>query len=129
LKDMSNPSFNFNSLYDTLKLNTYQVRAKLEATHFFPVAKKSTLKTVINAGIFNSQNIFRNELFRIGGYKLLRGFDEESIYATQYAVATCEYRYLLGLNSYLFTFIDAGWVKNKYQDINTSNNFISTGLG
>src|SRR6185295_18424967 len=79
--------------------------------------------------IFSSQSTFRNELFQLGGYKLLRGFDEESIYATQYGVITLEYRNLVGLNSYLFTFIDAGWVKKKYQSTNTSNNFISAGLG
>ena len=59
----------------------------------------------------------------------MRGFDEESIYATQYGVATAEYRYLVGFNSYLFAFIDAGWVKNKYQIVDVNNNYISAGLG
>ena len=54
---------------------------------------------------------------------------EESIYATQYAVATVEYRYRLSLNSNLFGFVDAGVVKSKYQLINTNNNFVGTGLG
>ena len=126
---ISDPSFNYASLYDSIKLKTYQFRTKVIATHYFPAGKRSTIKASVNAGLFSSQEVFRNELFQIGGYKLLRGFDEESIYATQYGVATAEYRYLLGLNSYLFTFIDAGWVKNKYQDININNKFISTGLG
>ncbi len=129
LKDPANPSFKFSSLYDSLKLNTYQFRVKLDASHYFPVGKKSTLKTEINSGIFQSQDIFRNELFQIGGYKLLRGFDEESIYATQYAVLTAEYRYLTGLNSYLFAFSDAAVTKTKFQSTNYTNNFISAGLG
>jgi len=127
--NIKDPSFNYASLYDSLKLKTYQLRATLTAAHYFPVGKRATLKTSFNAGVFSSQNIFRNELFQIGGYRLLRGFDEESIYATQYSVATGEYRYLLGLNSFLFGFVDAGWVKNKYQAVNISNKFISTGLG
>jgi outer membrane protein assembly factor BamA len=126
---ITDPAFNYASLYDSIKLKTYQLRAKLTASHYFPAGKRSTVKTIINAGIFNSQSIFRNELFQIGGFKLLRGFDEESIYATRYAVATAEFRYLAGLNSYLFAFSDAGWVKNKFQDINTSNTFISIGMG
>ena len=126
---LKDPSFDFGSLYDSIKLRTYQLRAKLTAAHYFPAGKRSTLKTVFNGGVFSSQSVFRNELFQIGGYKLLRGFDEESIYATQYGVITLEYRNLLGLNSYLFTFIDAGWVKNKYQAIDIKNNFISAGLG
>ncbi|MEO5892820.1 MAG: BamA/TamA family outer membrane protein [Ferruginibacter sp.] len=126
---LKDPSFDFASLYDSIKLRTYQVRVKLTAAHYFPAGKRSTLKTVFNGGVYSSQSVFRNELFQIGGYKLLRGFDEESIYATQYGVVTLEYRNLVGLNSYLFTFIDAGWAKNKYQSINLNNNFISAGLG
>ncbi len=126
---LKDPSFDFGSLYDSIKLRTYQLRAKVTAAHYFPAGKRSTLKTVFSGGVFSSQNVFRNELFQIGGYKLLRGFDEESIYAAQYGVITFEYRNLVGLNSYLFTFMDAGWVKNKYQSINISNNFISAGLG
>ena len=127
--NLTDPSFNYASLYDTLKLKAYQFRFKVSAAHYFATGKRSTLKTIINAGLFNSPSIFRNELFQIGGYKLLRGFDEESIYATRYGVATAEYRYLVGLNSYLFGFMDAGWATNKYQLVNISNNFISAGLG
>ncbi len=126
---LKDSAFNFGSLYDSIKPRSYQLRARLTAAHYFPAGKKSTLKTVFNGGIFSSQSVFRNELFQIGGYKLLRGFDEESIYATQYGVITLEYRNLVGLNSYLFTFMDAGWVKNKYQSVNINNNFIGAGLG
>ena len=126
---IKDPSFNYASLYDSLTGNTYHLRAKIYAAHYFPAGKQGTFKTAVNTGLYSSPNIFRNELFQIGGYRLLRGFDEESIYATQYAVATAEYRYRLGLNSYLFGFADGGWVKNKYQSVNGSNNFMSTGLG
>jgi outer membrane protein assembly factor BamA len=126
---LADPSFNYASLYDSLKLKGYQLRVKAMGAHYFTTGKRSTLKAVLNAGIFNSPNVFRNELFQIGGYKLLRGFDEESIYATRYLVSTAEYRYLVGLNSYLFGFVDAGWVKNKYQAVNVANHLISTGIG
>jgi outer membrane protein assembly factor BamA len=126
---IKDPLFNYTSLYDSLKERSYQFRIKLTAAHYFPLGKQSTFKAAVNAGIFNSQNIFRNELFQIGGYRLLRGFDEESIYATQYAVATAEYRIRASLNSYFFTFIDGGLVKNKYQTINLNNTFTAAGLG
>ncbi len=126
---LTDPSFNYASLYDSIKLRTYQLSLKIAAAHYITAGKQAVLKTAINAGVFSSGEIFRNELFQIGGYKLLRGFDEESIFATQYAVVTAEYRYLLGPDSYLFIFSDAARVKNKYQAVNISNNFISTGLG
>ena len=127
--NLKDPSFNYASLYDSVKSRAYQFRVKLGAAHYFPVGKQATVKTAINGGLFISPSTFRNELFQIGGYKLLRGFNEESIYATQYAVLTAEYRYRLALNSFLFGFVDAGWVKNKYQSIDLNNNFTGAGLG
>jgi len=127
--NLKDPIFNYASLYDSVKARSYQFRVKLYAAHFFPVGKQATVKTAINGGLFISPSTFRNELFQIGGYKLLRGFNEESIYATQYAVLTAEYRYRLKLNSYMFGFVDAGWVKNKYQTVDLNNNFIAAGLG
>ena len=127
--NLKDPNFNYASLYDSVKARSYQFRVKLSAAHFFPVGKQATVKTTFNGGLFISPNTFRNELFQIGGYKLLRGFNEESIYATQYAILSAEYRYRLALNSYMFGFVDGGWVKNKYQNINLNNNFIGAGLG
>jgi hemolysin activation/secretion protein len=129
IANLKDPTFNFNTLYDSLKLKTYQVRIMAQAAHYFPAGKRSTLKTGINAGLFQSEDIFRNELFRIGGYKILRGFDEESIYASRYAIFTAEYRYLTGLNSFLFLFTDAAITKTRFQSTDLSNNFISTGFG
>ena len=123
------PGFNYQTLYDSLKLRSYQLRLKLNAAHFFKVGKVATVKIAGNAGWYNSPEIFRNDLFQIGGNKLLRGFDEESIYATAYGIATAEYRYLVGRNAYLFTFADFGYANNKFQTVNFSNSFVSAGLG
>ncbi|MFC4262503.1 ShlB/FhaC/HecB family hemolysin secretion/activation protein [Ferruginibacter yonginensis] len=122
-------SFNYASLYDSIQLKTYQLRVKLFASKYFQLSKASTFKASLHGGLYSSPTIFRNEIFQIGGYKLLRGFDEESIYATQYAVLTAEYRSLLGLNSYFFGFVDYGSTKATYQNVKLSNNFVSTGLG
>jgi outer membrane translocation and assembly module TamA len=126
---LKSPTYNYESLYDAIKLKSYQLKVKLVAAHYFQLSKSSTFKAAINAGIYNSPNIFRNEVFQIGGYKLLRGFDEESIYATQYGVFTAEYRFLNSLNSYIFGFVDAGSTKTTYQSINNNNFFTSAGVG
>ena len=44
-------------------------------------------------------------------------------------MGTLEYRYLIGRNSYLFYFIDAGWAANRAQFANYSNTYWGTGLG
>ena len=126
---IKDPNFDYASLYDSVQSKNYQVRIKTSASHFFAISKASTIKATLNGGYYNSPQIFRNDLFQIGGYKLLRGFNEESIYATRYAVFSAEYRYLVGLNSYLFAFTDVGMVKNSYQTVNANNQFLGVGLG
>ena len=129
LTDPSDSGFSFNTLYDTVKLKSYQFRIKVIAAHYFPVGRASTVKLGINSAVFQSPTNFLNELFQIGGYKLLRGFDEESIYASQYAVGTLEYRYLIAQNSFLFSFMDAGWAKNNIPGYNLNHTYLGFGLG
>jgi len=129
LKDPNDTTFNFGSLYDTVQKHSYEFMVKLAAAHYFPLSRASTLKLGFNGGVFSSPKTFRNELFLIGGYRLLRGFDEQSILASQYTVGTAEYRYLVGLNSFLFTFLDVGWAKNDVPGYHLNDTFIGTGLG
>jgi Omp85 superfamily domain len=131
LKDPGDPGFNFDRLYDTMKLKTYQFRIKATAAKFFPLGRqnKSTVKTAVNAGFFQSGNVFRNELFQIGGYKTLRGFDEESQYLSQFAIATIEYRLLLDQNSFFYVLADGGWGRNNSQNINVNYTYFGTGIG
>ncbi|MCG2614145.1 hypothetical protein LZZ85_07625 [Terrimonas sp. NA20] len=129
LKDPGNPAFDFNSLYDTVKLNTYQFRTRVIAARYLPIGRQSTLKLGLNGGFFQSGNVFRNELFQIGGYKLLRGFDEESQYLSQFAIGTLEYRYLIGQNSFFYGFVDGGWGRNNSQNTDASYSYLGSGLG
>jgi outer membrane protein assembly factor BamA len=126
--ELKDPNFSYEQLYDTVKLNTYQFRFTGSAAHYFPLSKQTTFKTAINAGLLQSGNYFLNEFFQIGGYKLLRGFTEESEYVSQYVVGTIEYRYLIGVNSNFFAFVDGGWAKNPLQAV-SSHTYIGTGLG
>ncbi len=129
LKDPRDPAFDFNTLYDSLKSKSYRVRLLGSAIHYLPVGKSSTIKTALSGGWLETPQLFRNELFQIGGYRMLRGFDEESIYANRYAVFTAEYRYLVGLNSFLYGFSDLGLTQTTFSNIRYSNNFISGGIG
>jgi outer membrane protein assembly factor BamA len=130
LKDPSSPGFDFKTLYDTVKLKTYQLRVMLEAAKYFPVGKtRTTIKTAMHAGTFQSGNIFRNELFQIGGYRLLRGFDEQSQYLSSYAIGTVEYRYLVGQNSFFYVLADGGWGQDNRQRKKIDYTYFGTGLG
>jgi len=128
LEDPNDPSFEFESLYDTIKLNAYQFRMITDFAHFFPMGVQTTFKLGLDAGIYQSANYFRNELFQIGGYKLLRGFDEESQFVSQYAIGTAEFRLRAGANSYFFGFVDGGWGKHILEE-QKDHTYIGTGIG
>ncbi|MBB1284872.1 BamA/TamA family outer membrane protein [Flavisolibacter sp. BT320] len=128
LKDPSNPDFDFERLYDTVKQSSYQFRVNLTGAQYFQLGKQTTLKLGANAGVFQSPVMFRNELFQIGGNKLLRGFNEESQFVSQYVVGTLEFRLLTGLNSAFFGFVDGGWGKYPFENVR-SHTYISGGAG
>jgi len=127
--DATGKPFDYNSLYDTVKLKGYLIRLRVNGAHHFQLTRQSTFRTAIQGGWLQTQQSFSNEAFQIGGYKLLRGFDEESIFATGFAVGTAEYRYLIGLNSYLFAFADYGWAKNASYAAGASHSYLGLGMG
>lgn len=128
LKDPADPAFNFESLYDTVKQSAYQFRVNFSGAQFVQLGKQTTLKFGANAGIYQSPSVYRNELFQIGGNRLLRGFNEESQFVSQYGVGTVEFRLLTGLNSNFFGFVDGGWGKYPLEKVR-SHTYISTGAG
>jgi len=117
-------------LYDSIDLRTVQFRILLNGEYFIPLFKQSTLKAGIQSGFIVSDTpVFANEQFRIGGTRILRGFDEQLIFATQYAVGTLEYRLLIGTNSYLFTFLDYAWTRNRTPRMDVSDTPLGFGGG
>lgn len=105
--------------YDTINLTSNQYKLSLSFQQYLPLAKRSTFKLALNAAYLHNDLLFRNELFRIGGFRSLRGFDEEAIFASAYSIGTLEYRFLFEKNSYFQLFTDYAWYEQ-----NLSNNYI-----
>lgn len=113
LTDPANPDYDFESVYDSIDLETLAINFDFKVQYFIPVFAQTTILLGLQgAGIINNQ-LFNNELYRIGGNSLLRGFDEQSILASSYYIGTIEYRYLLSRNSFVHIFTDIGYVLNK----------------
>ncbi len=127
ISQIKDGSFNYLSLYDSLEKSSYQIRLKLNAAKYFAIGKYAVFKTALQTGLVQSPTIFRNELFQIGGFKTLRGFDEESIFSSRFAIGTFEYRYLFDQNSFFSAFTDVAYSYNPITTV--SNNFIGFGLG
>ena len=105
-------------IYDNLQLKTLQINSDINTEFYFSIGKRHVIKTRLQAATMYNQQLFQNELYRIGGLRSLRGFDEESIVASSYGIGTLEYRFLLETNSFFYGFVDGGWyernIPNRY---------------
>lgn len=106
------------NLYDSTVLKTNQYQVKLRVDKFFPIGAKGTIKAGISVEQIIAPVIYFNEVMREGGINSLKGFNEQSIYATNFNMLDFEYRYLLGPNSYVKAF----WNGAYYEDHTTGKN-------
>ena len=113
LRDPADPNYSFSALYDTLGQRQIRWRGELRAEAYLPIFARSTLKFAARSHvIFSEKPVFNNEQFRLGGNRLLRGFNEESLFATRFVVGALEYRLLVGDNSFFSLFTDYGYLEN-----------------
>lgn len=120
-------SFNFNAgnkvitqlpelnpgLYQGITLNSMQFGLKAEAEYYVKLFRRMTCKIANQSAWIYNKNLFTNELHRLGGFKSLRGFNEESLFASAYSMQTIEFRYLIEQNSYVSLFWNGAWLERK----------------
>ncbi|MDX1627172.1 MAG: hypothetical protein R3345_00650 [Fulvivirga sp.] len=75
-----------------------------------PVGKKLGLSTTIEGGKLINDNLFLNDLFRVGGLNSLRGFNENFFFASDYGLLSMELRYYYSYDSFLFIFYDQSYL-------------------
>jgi hypothetical protein len=117
------------SLYDGIKLNSSLYNTTSILDYYISLKKRSVIKLSSKNGLTLNESLFDNELIRIGGLFTLRGFDEESIFATFYSIATVEYRYILEQNSFLYLFFDGSYYEKDNVKGYVSDRPIGFGAG
>ena len=121
----------FEQIYDTLNLKSILIDATTSIEYFTPLGERFTVKTAVNAGIrHNDGGVLENEKFRLGGNRLLRGFDEESIFSDRFVLLTAELRLLFDQNSFLsLPFIDAGLTRVRTESGLVNDRVLGIGMG
>ena len=104
-----------------------QSQFSLNTHYIFNINLKNNLYLESANGFLASDAYLVNELFRIGGVQSIRGFNEESIFASLYTIFKVEYRYSTNNTSYFYTISDFGYVENKSE--NLDQKIYSLGLG
>ncbi len=100
-----------NPIYKDLQLQSTQIQANFSVSRFVPTGKNTALLFRHNSGILLNSNLFTNELFQLGGFKTLRGFNELTFFSPFYAIQTAEWRLYFAENSNLFAFIDHAFIE------------------
>ena len=117
------------ALYDSIPLSSTLYRLELSADLFIPLFRGSTFLIGNKSGFLENENLFENELFRLGGLKTLRGFDEESITASIFSIFTLEFRYLFDVNSFFQLFIDGAYIERNANSGYVNDTPLGFGVG
>jgi len=97
---------NLNGRYNLYRIET-------DGEYFIPTFKKQTIRVGVQGSALLTDAIYDNEMYRIGGLRTIRGVDEESLYATSWAMGSIEYRFLFEENAALYAFFDQAWYEKK----------------
>ena len=109
---------------EDIPVNSVQWTLEGEIGRFWRIGKKATLLNHLQGGIVQSDNLVLSDLYRVGGLKSLRGFNENNYYTSDYATYTLEYRYFTDESSYVLLFANQGYIVNKL-----NNNFTDWPIG
>lgn len=124
-----NPKIN-EVAYEGLQLKSLQYQFEGALATYINLVGNHVLKlSVQGASVFGDAPLYKNELFRIGGLKTLRGVDEESIFASTYVIPTIEYRFLFAQNSNLLLFAEGAWYENTSNGEYLNDTPVSVGAG
>lgn len=111
---LSSPATDTVNASDTTTTNNQlQMQFTGNFEYYIPFAKKFTVKLGGRGGYIFNNNLYTNDLLRVGGLATLRGFDEESIYTNLFGIGTTEVRFLFDERSFVNIFCDAGYYQRK----------------
>jgi len=121
-KNLKNAGKLSDSLNIALDDRTIELESGLDFDMYFPIYNNFVFHFRNNTRYMNQFSdvesvYFENELFRFGGAKTLRGFDESIFFASIYSIQDIEIKYLFERNSAFYVFWNGAYY---YQDITQS---------
>ncbi|QSE98334.1 ShlB/FhaC/HecB family hemolysin secretion/activation protein [Fulvivirga lutea] len=93
------------------------------------ISKTFSIYNGMMAGQLVNDDLLRNDLFRLGGLKSIRGFNENFFFAEKYFINKTELRLYYQANSYLFLFYDQGFLDYDLPGERFNDNPLGIGAG
>ncbi len=97
-------------VYDTLQFRTTNLQIDLMSQMQKPISKRGAVYSKVEVGILEGDQLVRNEYYRVGGLKSLRGFNENDFFASGFVKGQLEYRQYFAQQSYLMLFYDVAYL-------------------
>ncbi len=116
-------------LYNNIDLKSAVYNGEYTVDFYIPVAARFVLNVGSKGAYLSSKEVFQNDLFRFGGLKSLRGFDEESIFASEFYIGKTELRYQLDRNSFLQLFFNGAYYASHTRTISVYDTPYGFGAG
>jgi len=118
-------------VYEGLALNTVQTSVRAMAQQYYSLSSsgKSVLLLRLQAAHLANPHLFYNDLFRLGGLNSLRGFNENTFFASAYTVGTVEYHFFTDETSYLLLCYDQAWLAARTVQGNGQDTPLGLGAG
>ncbi|MEB2780387.1 BamA/TamA family outer membrane protein [Algoriphagus sp. C2-6-M1] len=101
-------------VYVDLDLNSPQYAGSAEIEQHIFISAHWGMWIRGSGGFTQNQKLLLNDLFRVGGLKSIRGFNENFFFAGSYGYINMEQRLFFGENSFLLVFADFGILENPY---------------
>ncbi|MEX2569238.1 MAG: hypothetical protein WD431_25060 [Cyclobacteriaceae bacterium] len=101
------------SLYQGLDMTGFQYYFRAHFSYYLLWKEQFSSLFRLSLGDMENENLLSNDLFRLGGLKSIRGFNENYFFANRYAFINIEPRYYFDNYSYFLIFADAGLVENR----------------
>ena len=116
-------------LYKDMELNTRILETSLSLSNYIPLGAKFVYHWQAMGAWMERKNYFENDLFRLGGLKSIRGFNEDAFRASKYAIAKQEIRFVPSRNTSVYLFCDYAWYEREVQNEIFSDRPIGYGFG
>ncbi len=107
LTDIANGNRSFNNL------KTKHLELNINFDFYFPIYRKFVYKlSSQNKYLISKEGFFQNELYKVGGFNSIRGFDEDAFFTKSFSVLTNEIRFLYERKSNVYIFSDIARIES-----------------
>jgi len=116
-------------LLDEIDLESTQLSFYSKVSWQQPISKIFGGLLSFEGGKLINDQLFINDLFRVGGLQSLRGFNENFFFASEYAIAKAELRLYYESKSYLFLFYDQAYLYYNVRQSRLEDYPLGIGVG